>query len=69
MSVNGFMVDGIFSSDVAAGKHCIDSITLMSSDIEENDIQQIEEIELYFHVFATDGWDEILDTEIISMTF
>ena len=42
MSVNGFMVDGIFSSVVAAGKHC---------------------------VFATDGWDEILDTEIISMTF
>lgn len=67
VSVNGFMVDPIFSCEVMPGKRAIDSITFMSSDIEENQIKSIDEIELSFHIFQTDGWDTIQDTEPITI--
>ncbi len=67
VSVNGFMVDPIFSSDVVAGKRCIDTITFRSSQLEENDITEVESVELSFHVFT--GWDTIVDTEPITINF
>lgn len=69
VSVNGFMIDPIFSSDVVAGKRAIDSITFMTSDLEDNDISVIETVELSFHIFDIESWDTIVDTEIISITF
>lgn len=67
VSINGFMVDPIFSCEIMPGKRAIDSITFMSSDIEENQIESINEIELSFHIFKTDGWDTIQDTEPITI--
>jgi hypothetical protein len=49
------MVDPIFSCEIMSGKRAMDSITFMSSDIEENQIGSIDEIELSFHIFKTDG--------------
>lgn len=69
VSINGFMVDSVFSCDVVAGKRAVDTVTFMESDLEKNEITTIEEIELYFHVFESDGWDTIVDTEIIKITF
>ena len=62
VSINGYMVDTIFSSEVSAGKRTIDGITAMNSSIEENSIESIEEIEFFFHIFTTDGWKTIEDT-------
>lgn len=62
VSVNGFMVDTIFSPEISAGKRTVDGITVMSSSMEENSIESIEEIEFSFHIFTTDGWDTIEDT-------
>ena len=69
ISVNEFMVDAIFSSDVTTGKRAIDTITFMESDLEANEITTIEDIELSFHIFDLNSWDTIVDTEIINISF
>ncbi len=69
VSVNGFMIDGIFSCDVMPGKKAVDSITFMDFDIEENGITNIENVELSFHVFHTETWNSIVDTNVVKITF
>lgn len=69
VSINGFMVDPMFSSDVNAGKHAIDDITFMDSDLENNDITEIETVELSFHFFDWETWENNVDTEVVSITF
>ncbi|HOL16268.1 MAG TPA: hypothetical protein PLZ49_08770, partial [Bacillota bacterium] len=69
MSVNGFMVDPIFSVDVLAGKKAFDTITFLESDLLDNDIDSIEQLEFYFHVFDKDSWDTLFDSEIITVYF
>ena len=68
-SVNGFMVDPSFSCDILSGKKAFSSITFFESDLEANDITDITDIELKFHVFSLDGWDNIFDSESINITF
>lgn len=68
-SVNGFMMDPLFSAEVAAGKHAISSVTFMDSELEENGITQITEIELSFHIYDTGSWDTIVDTDPVSVSF
>lgn len=69
ISINGFMVDAVFSSEVVGGKYCIDPITFLSSDLEENEITEIETIELSFHIFDSSSWDTIVDTDVVTITF
>lgn len=69
VSINGFMIESIFSSDVLVGKHAVDSITFFSSDLEENEITQIETIELTFHIFNTETWDTITYSDPIYMEY
>ncbi len=69
VSINGFMVDAIFSSEVVAGKKAIDTITFMSSDLEENEITNVDSVELSFHIFETDNWNTIVDTDVIKIDF
>lgn len=54
MSVNGFMTTPLFSSTVYDGKKAIDEITLLSSDLEENNITSVDEIELKFKIIDED---------------
>lgn len=69
VSVNGFMADTTISATVVAGKRMIDEITIMSSSLEENEISEIKDVELSFHIFDADSWDTIIDTDKITMTF
>lgn len=69
VSINGFMMDAMFSCDLAAGKRAIDTITFFESELEENEITAIEDIELSFHIFDYDSWDTIADTEVVKLTF
>lgn len=69
VSINGFMVNPIFSSDITPGKHAVDAITFLTSELDENEISTIETVELSFHIFETDGWDTIVDTDTITITF
>lgn len=69
VSINGFMVDVAFSCDVLTGKHAVDTITFLSSDLEKNNIESIDEIELSFHVFDVEHWDTIVDTAPVTINF
>lgn len=66
-SVNGYMVDTTMSSDVVAGKKANDSMTIMSSSLEECGIEKIATVDFSFHIYDSDKWGTILDTEIISL--
>lgn len=69
VSVNGYMVDAIFSPNVLSGKHCIDTIAFMSSDLEANNITEIDNVELSFHIFEESSWDTIVDTDPVIIKF
>lgn len=67
-SVNGFMIDAMLSEEVSAGKRAITAMTFFESALEENDISEITDLEFYFHIFTTDGWNTIVDTDTISVS-
>ncbi len=69
VSINGFMIDGIFSPEIMAGKKMLDSIIFFSSDLEENEISDIESVELSFHILELESWDTIDDSETITISF
>ena len=69
VSINGFMVSPIFSSEIVAGKKAYDTITFFESDLLDNDITSIDNMELSFHIFESKSWDTVLDTQMIEVTF
>lgn len=65
VSVNGYMIDGIFSCQVNSGKAANDEISFLNSDFEDNDIESIEELEFNFHIFNDDDWMDSFDSDTI----
>ena len=68
MSINGFMMTPYFSTTVYDGKKAIDDITIFSSDLEDNGIESIEDVELKFHIYNADTYDTITDSEPITFS-
>ena len=68
MSVNGFMLTPYFSTTVYDGKKAIDDITIMSSELEENGITSIDEVELKFHIYDNDSYETIADSDPITFS-
>lgn len=66
-SVNGYMVDTMMSADVAAGKKANDELTFLTSALKECGIDTFAEIEFSFHIFATQDWEEYLDSDMITV--
>ena len=69
VSVNDYMVSGFMSDDVLAGKKAIGTVRFFDYDLEENNIENINNIELSFHIFDKDNWQDIADTDVIALTF
>lgn len=67
LSVNGFMINSIFSPDIANGKHAIDKIKFSDSSLEENEIVEIEDVEFSFHIFNSNDWRQTFDSGIITI--
>lgn len=65
MSINGFMVTPVFSATIYDGKMSIDEITLFSSELEENGITEVEEVELKFRIYDADSYNTIFETDPI----
>ena len=57
-----------FSTTVYDGKMSFDEITILSTDLEENGITEIEEVELKFHIYDADTYSTIADSEAISFS-
>ena len=68
MSINGFMMTPYYSADVYDGKKSIDEITILSSELEDNGIESIEEVELKFHIYDLDTYETIADSDAITFS-
>lgn len=67
VSVNGFMIDPIFSCDVSPGKAAYSSMTFDTDSLKQNGIQEFEEVEFSVHVFDLESWDTLFDSESITV--
>lgn len=54
VSVNSFMIDPFWASEIAAGKKANESVTFLSSDLEKNGIEKVEEITFTLVVYESD---------------
>jgi hypothetical protein len=68
MSINGFMMSPYFSTTVYDGKKAVDDITIFDSDLEENEIESVEDVELKFHIYDNDSYDTIADSDTITFS-
>ncbi|MBE6563278.1 MAG: hypothetical protein E7660_06035 [Ruminococcaceae bacterium] len=68
MSINGFMVNPLFYSNVYNNKMAFDEITIFSSDLEDNNIETIEDLELSFRIYDPDTLENIAETGPISFS-
>ena len=69
VSVNGIMLDPIFSSDIYSGKVAFDMLTFLKTDLEDNAIDDIESIELRFEIFDAETWNDVAESDLITITF
>jgi hypothetical protein len=68
LSINGYMMDPLFSATVYDGKKCVDDITIFSSDLEDNGIEKIEEVELQFDILNPDTYMTIYTSDPITFS-
>lgn len=68
MSINGFMMNPLFSTTVYDQKKSLDEITVFSSDLENNGIEKMEEVELKFHIYDADSYSTIADSNPVTFT-
>lgn len=68
MSINGFMMNPVFTTSVYDGKMSIDDVTIFTSDLEDNGIETIEEVELKFHIYDADTYTTITDSDAIAFS-
>ena len=68
LSINGFMFTPYFSTTVYDGKKCIYDITIMSSELEENGIESIDEVELKFRIYNSDSYETIAESDPITFS-
>ena len=65
--VNNYMITDLFSCSVAAGKKANDTIYLSSSGLEAAGITTISDIVISFHVYDSDTYDTLFDTDEIEL--
>lgn len=68
-SVNGFMISPTFSPEISANKRIICDMTFLSSELEENNIEEISVLETSFHIFTADDWETVMDTDPITINY
>lgn len=66
VSVNGYMMDPVFSCEVKSGKKANDTMDFFNSDFDENNIESLSNIEFYLHIFNWDNNEVDFDSEMIS---
>ena len=69
VSANGFAIDPVFSSEILSGKRIVDSMTVLQSDMEDNEIETISEIEFSLIIFDADTFEDIIKSEPVTLEF
>lgn len=68
MSINGFMVTPFFSCLVNDGRMAVSNITILSSDLEANGIESVEDIELAFKGFDPNTFSTVFESSPITFS-
>lgn len=68
MSINGFMMEPLFTTTVYDGKMALEDITIFAEDLETNGIEKIEDVELRFHIYDAESYEAIADSEVITFS-
>ena len=63
--MNGFMIDGVLSDEITSGKKANTALSIWKSDLEENNIVTVKELETVFFVMDNDTWDDLFVTDTI----
>ena len=69
ISVNGYMMTDLFYADLAPQSHAVDILTLLSSDLQNNVIDTIEEVDLTLRIPDDDSYENIDTTSPITLHF
>ena len=66
VSVNGYMVDPLFASDIDSGKCAFDTMSWSDEDFEESGITEVEEIEFTLRAYDNENFlaDDIVNEKI-----
>ena len=67
IQVNGFMISGFFYGRVEPGTCAIMTLEFYTSELEENDISEIENVKLSFEVYYSDDWSYFIETELMDL--
>lgn len=68
MSINGYMVTPLFSTTVNNGRMALDTITILSTDLETNGIESVQDVELVFRILDADTFMTITETDPIAFS-
>lgn len=68
MSINGFMVTPYLSALVNSGKMSLSNITILSSDLEQNGIEKVTDIDLTFKGLNPENYQTIFETDAITFS-
>ena len=66
-SVNGYMNDVLYYTEVLPGKKSVDGMTFY--DLEANGIEEINDVEFSITIMDSDTYDYIAETDAITLTF
>ena len=69
ISINGFMVDPIMSPAICANKKIIEGLTILQSDLDDNEITKLENMEISFKIIDENTWDILYTTEPFVVEF
>ncbi len=66
VSINDVMAEGLLSAEVAPGKKSNETLDLYLLD-SRTSFDSVSKIEFNFYIFDSDSWDEIVETETITI--
>lgn len=65
--VNNYMISDIFVAEVAAGKKSNETMYLSSTSLEAAGIDSVGQVEVYFHVYDSASYEDILTTDVVTI--
>lgn len=69
VSANGYMMPGAsLYAEVAAGKKANESLTLMSSELEQSGIEILSELQFYLTLQDPETWDTVQTSDLLTVT-
>lgn len=68
-SVNGFMIDPLLYFEIEPGKYAVENMTFTETDLEENDIDKITDIEFNIRISDGETWRINTESEPIALKF